>query len=258
MKKLGKCSKEITSAIREQNGDADPATNLRLRLILDKAKKMNMPKHVIDRAIKSATDKDTVAVERVFYEATGPCGVSFVIECLTDKRTRTAQNMRVIFSKNGGSMGTKTMWTFQQRGSVTASLFIPRDKFTDQLQESIELFLIDQLSEEDYEAETIDHSDSDEVEFMPFIELKFTVLTNPGKVHDLNKVITNSFINSADLKTRFHVQKTDSEMSIIYYPTTTINVTKQEDTENLLKITELLEDDDDVVSVYHNAKFIDE
>lgn len=258
MKKLGKCSKEITSAIREHNGDSDSSTNLRLRLILEKARKMNMPKSVIDRAIKSATEKDAVTMERVFYEGTGPCGVAFVVESLTDKRTRTAQNMRVIFSKNGGSMGTKTMWAFQQRGSVVCSLFIPHDKATDDLQENIELFLMDMLSEEDYETDRIDHSDNDDVHLQPFTEFKFTILTSPGKIHDLNKMLTTSFIGSPEMKTQFHVQKVDSEMSVIYYPTTTINVVNQEDTESLLKITDLLEDDDDVVSVFHNARFVDE
>jgi transcriptional/translational regulatory protein YebC/TACO1 len=91
----GKASREISIAIRE-GGDADPATNLRLRLTLDRARKLNVPKHVIQNAINNATAKDAVAMERIYYEGTGPAGVAFVIEGLTDKRTRTAQNLRAV------------------------------------------------------------------------------------------------------------------------------------------------------------------
>lgn len=259
MKKLGKCSKEITSAIRESNGDTDPSSNLRLRLILDKARKMNMPKTVIDRAIKSATDKDALAMERILYEGTGPCGVGFVIECLTDKRTRTAQNMRIAFKDNKGTMGTKTLWCFQQRGSVVCSLFVPHDKVTDSIKENMELVMMDLLNEEEeYHLETVDHSDSDEAQLIAFTEVRFIVLTEPAKVHDLNRTLLAGFVNSEQLKQECHVQRSDSEMSVIYHPTMTVDVVNQEDTENLLEIVSTLEDDDDVVSVFHNARFVDE
>lgn len=277
MKKLGKCSKEITSAIRESNGDTDLSTNLRLRLILDKARKMNMPKTVIDRAMKAASDKDAAVMERVLYEGTGPAGVGFVIECLTDKRTRTAQNMRIAFKDNRGTMGTKTMWSFKQCGSVVCSFFVPNNNYQNSNQnsqnqnnkgqvernekviEQLEMALIELLNEnEEYQVETVDHSDSDDASLVPYTEIRVVVLTEPAKVHDLNRLLSGGdFLLSEHLKQECNVARTDSEMSVIYHPTMYVDVAKQEDTEDLLEIVSTLEDDDDVVNVFHNARFVD-
>src|SRR5690554_3157617 len=99
-----KLGKEITIAVKE--GGPDPNTNPRLRVLVQHAKKENMPKDNVERAIKKATDKDYSDYKEMVYEGYGPFGIAIVVETATDNPTRTVANVRSYFNKHGGSLGT--------------------------------------------------------------------------------------------------------------------------------------------------------
>jgi YebC/PmpR family DNA-binding regulatory protein len=103
-------------------GGGDPDQNLALRYAIDKAKEGNMPKDTIDKAIKKGTgDLDGVSYEEVLYEGYGNDGVAVMCEVLTDNRNRTASELRKIFEKKGGSLGTTgcVAWMFTKKGLFT-------------------------------------------------------------------------------------------------------------------------------------------
>ena len=118
-KLFGKLVKEITVAARS---GADPATNSRLRLVVEQARKASMPKDTLERAIKkgSGTGADAVNYERVIYEGFAPHQVAVMVECLTDNVNRTAPEMRVLFRK--GQLGTSgsVAWDFNHVGMIEA------------------------------------------------------------------------------------------------------------------------------------------
>ena len=103
-------SKEISIAVK--SGGGDPAYNARLRQIIQNAKNNNMPKENIEKAIKKATDKDTSNYEEVIYEGYGAHGIAFIVQTATDNPTRTVNNLRVYFSRSGGSLGTSGSVSF--------------------------------------------------------------------------------------------------------------------------------------------------
>ena len=117
--------KEITVAARL--GGGDPNFNPRLRLVVDKAKSLNMPKENIDRAIKKGTGElEGYNLEEVVYEGYGPGGVAVLIEATTDNRNRTVSELRHLFSKYGGNLSEagSVAWVFQKKGY----LVVGRDK----------------------------------------------------------------------------------------------------------------------------------
>ncbi len=109
-------TREIVMAARE--GGGDPDSNFRLRLAVDKARAQNMPKENIERAIKrgSGESKDGVVFEEVFYEGYGPNGVAMMIECVTENRNRTVAEIRHILTRSGGSLGEagSVAWQFKR------------------------------------------------------------------------------------------------------------------------------------------------
>jgi YebC/PmpR family DNA-binding regulatory protein len=118
-KLFGRLAKDIMIAAR--NG-ADPAANARLRLVVEQARKVSMPKDTLERAIKkgSGTGADAVNYERVIYEGFAPHQVAVMVECLTDNVNRTAPEMRVLFRK--GQLGTSgsVAWDFNHVGLIEA------------------------------------------------------------------------------------------------------------------------------------------
>jgi len=137
----------ITIAARE--GGGDPDSNFKLRLAIESAKKANLPKDNIERAIKRGTGELAGGqIEEVIYEAFGPNKTSFIIETLTDNKNRTVANLRQIFTKHGGSLAgqNSVCWMFEKKGIIRIII--------DDLkkQEEIELKAID-LSAEDIKTE---------------------------------------------------------------------------------------------------------
>ncbi len=102
---FSKLSKEITVAAKL--GDKDPALNPRLRSAIQAARSANMPKDNIERAIDKSSDNTEANFENLRYEGFGPDKIAVIVETLTDNKNRTASNIRTIFQKNGGSLGTQ-------------------------------------------------------------------------------------------------------------------------------------------------------
>jgi YebC/PmpR family DNA-binding regulatory protein len=213
-KAFTRIGKDIALAVK-QAGPL-PENNPKLRLAIQNAKGVNMPKDRVEAAIKRASSKDEKDLSEVVYEGYAPHGVPIVVECATDNPTRTVANIRLHFSKNGGSMGNSgsVAFMFERRGVFK---FAPSKLNLDEL----ELDLIDAG------AEDIEKGDEEIV-----VYTKFTEFGHMQK-----------FLESKQLEAK------SSELQ--YIPTTTKELGEAE-TDEVLKLVEVLEGDDDVQNVYHN------
>lgn len=213
-KAFTRIGKEISIAVK-QAGPL-PENNPKLRLAIQNAKGVNMPKDRIEAAIKRASSKEEKDYQEVVYEGYAPHGVPVLVECATDNPTRTVANIRLHFSKNGGSMGNSgsVSFMFERKGVFK---FDPASINLDEM----ELDLIDAG------AEDIEQGDEELI-----VYTKFTEFGNMQK-----------FLESANLEAR------SSELQ--YIPTTTKELSEEEQDE-VLKLVETLESDDDVQSVHHN------
>lgn len=144
-----KMAKNITVAARD--GGGDPETNFKLRIAIDQAKSVSMPKDNIERAVKKGTGElKGEAIEEAIYEAFGPDSTFFVIEALTDNKNRTVAELRHLLSKNGGSLGgqNSVMWQFERKGVIRIENYKSKIKSKD----DFELKIID-LGAEDIQEE---------------------------------------------------------------------------------------------------------
>ena len=145
-----KLAREIQVAARE--GGGDPDVNFNLRLAVDRAKTANMPNSNIERAIKRGTgeDRDAAQMEKILYEGYAPHGIAVLLSCITDNRNRTVADIRHLLTKHGGTMGQEgsVSWQFTRKSYFT----IPMDQADfDQLFEiAAEAGADDVLEEEDY------------------------------------------------------------------------------------------------------------
>lgn len=203
-------------AIAVKHGGPLPENNPKLRLAIQNAKGINMPKDRVEAAIKRASSKEEKDFQEVTYEGYGPHGVPIMVECATDNPTRTVANVRLIFAKNGGSMGNSgsVAFMFEHRGVFK---FDPAKLNLDEM----ELDLIDAG------AEDIEKNDEEIVVYTKFTEFGHML----------------KFLESK------HLEAKSSELQ--YIPTTTKELSETEQDE-VLKLVELLEADDDVQAVYHN------
>lgn len=216
-----KYARLIEIAARE--GGGDPSSNVRLRTLIDSAKAESVPNANIDRAIQKGTGAlKGDAMEEVTYEAYGPSGSAFIIECLTDNKNRTLSNVKEILSKNGGRFASNgsVMWMFTRAGVIAgrnSALKIENEKL-----EELELLLID-LGADDFSF------NADQIQ----------VITNSAKwtvVRDFLKS-KNFEIDSAGLQ---YIAKQTA-------PVDADAMTKVE------ALIEALEEDDDVSEVHTNA-----
>lgn len=133
-KAFGQIIKEITVAARD--GGGNPDLNARLRLLLDKAKEVNMPQENATRAIKKGTGElPGVQYESCMYEGYGPAGIAIIVETLTDNRNRTVSELRKVFSKNGGTLGESgsVSWMFEKLGAIHATGSVSEDALLEAL-----------------------------------------------------------------------------------------------------------------------------
>ena len=210
-----KIGKEITMAV--QAGGPDPASNLRLRLLIATARSESMPKENVERAIKKATDKDTSAYKEVVYDGKGPHGVAVVVETATDNPTRTVANVRAAFVRGKGELGTMGMNDF---------LFERKCSFVVEYKEGIDM--------DELELELIDF-DIDEV-FLDEGEINiFADFKNYGPI---SKYLED---NGFEIKS-FKFERIPVTMR-------ELSPEEQEDVNGLI---ERLEADDDVVNVFTN------
>ena len=214
---FSKLSKEITVAAKL--GDKDPAMNPRLRSAVQAARSANMPKDNIERAIDKSTVNAVSNFDNLRYEGFGPEKVAVIVETLTDNKNRTASNIRTIFQKNGGSLGTQgsAAHNFTQSGIIK----IDKKEVSEQR--------VFELAIEAGAEECKTNSDFHE------IHCEVNEIYNVKK--ELEKEITN-FIS------------TDIE----WIPLNSVKISKEKN-EDLINFFEALEEDDDVQNIYSNAEF---
>lgn len=213
-KAFSRIGKDIAIAVKQ--GGPLPENNPRLRVCIQNAKGVNMPKDRIESAIKRASSKEEKDFQEVIYEGYAPHGVPIVVETATDNPTRTVANVRLIFSKNGGSMGNSgsVAFMFERKGVFK---FDPAAIDLDEL----ELELIDAG------AEDIDAG-----------EEELTVYTKFPEFGHMQK-----FLEARGLEAK--------SATLQYIPTTTKELSEDQQDE-VLKLVEAMEADDDVQNVYHN------
>ena len=214
---FSKLSKEITVAAKL--GDKDPAMNPRLRSAIQAARSANMPKDNIERAIDKSSVNTEVNFENLRYEGFGPDKVAVIVETLTDNKNRTASNIRTIFQKAGGSLGTQgsASHNFNQLGIIK----IDKKEASD---ERILELAIDAGADEC-------KSNND------FHEIQCPINDIYNVKKKLEKEI-NNFIST----------------EIEWRPLNSIEISKDKH-ENLINFFETLEDDDDVQNIYSNVEF---
>jgi YebC/PmpR family DNA-binding regulatory protein len=216
---FSRIAKEIQIAVKE--GGSDPAGNPRLRLAISNARGVNMPKENIERAINSA-EKDASSLQEFTYEGFGPGGIALFIECLTDNHNRTVSNIRAIFNRRGGYLGSSgsVAFMFERKGIFN----VPKDI---QDQEEFELEIIDAGAEDIY------------------IEGDYYIITT--SLEDFGKV-------QKKLE-KLGVVPESAELQRI--PTTTKKINNDEALK-VMKTIEEFEDEDDVQNVYHNLEITDQ
>ena len=215
---FSKLSKEITVAAKL--GDKDPAINPRLRSAIQAARSANMPKDNIDRAIDKSSINTQLNFENLRYEGFGPDNVAVIVEALTDNKNRTASNIRTIFQKAGGSLGSQgsASHNFNKLGIIK----IDKKEVSDE-----------RILELAIEAGADECKTNNE-----FHEIQCPVNEIYNVKKELEKEITN-FIST----------------EIEWIPLNNVKVAK-ENNENLISFFETLEDDDDVQNIYSNAEFV--
>ena len=215
---FSKLSKEITVAAKL--GDKDPAINPRLRSAIQAARSANMPKDNIERPIDKSSASTGENFENLRYEGFGPDKIAVIVETLTDNKNRTASNIRTIFQKNGGSLGTQgsASHNFNQLGIIK----IDKKEISDEN--------IFDLAIESGAEECISYDDFHE------IQCAFNEIYNVKK--KLEKIVTN-FIST----------------EIEWVPLNSVNVVKDRE-EIVIEFLETLEDDDDVQNVFSNFKIV--
>lgn len=210
-----KLGKQITIAAKD--GGGDPDTNPRLRVLIQQSKKENMPKENVERAIKKATSKDEADFKEMVYEGYAPFGIAVIVETATDNTTRTVANVRSYFNKAGGSLGTS--------GSV-AFMFDHKCVFKTHPKEGLDL--------EELELELIDFGVDE-------------VFEDEGEVS-----VYGPFESFGDIQ-KFLEDKGMEIISgeFVRLPTDVKDVTPEQ-RESIEKLIERIEEDEDVVNVFHN------
>ena len=212
-----KLGKEITIAVKA--GGPDPGSNPRLRVLMQTAKKENMPKDNVDRAIKRASSKDYTDYKEMNYEGYGPFGIAVFVETATDNTTRTVGNVRSYFNKAGGTLGTTGSLEF---------LFDHKCVF--------HILKKDGVSLDDLELELIDYG-VDELE------------EDEGEV-----ILYGDFAQNAAIQK--YLEENGYEITaseFVRIPNDVKDVTPEQ-RETIDKLIERLEEDEDVQNVFHNMK----
>lgn len=213
-KAFTRIGREISIAVKE--GGPNPDYNPRLRLAIANAKAANMPKANVENAIKKASEKDAANYDEVVYEGYGPHGVAVLVETATDNTTRTVANVRHIFSKYGGSLGTN--------GSV------------DYMFERVGQFKVEDAGQDldELELELIDHG-----------------LESVGRDEDGMLVFQCAFTDFGDLSQALEDKGIEVKSSeLVRVPQHTKELSDEE-AEELITLIDKLEEDDDVTNVFH-------
>ena len=218
-KTFTKIGREISMAVKD-NGP-DPDNNPRLRAAIQNSKAANMPKANVENAIKKASEKDATNYDEVVYEGYAPNGIAVLVETATDNPTRTVANVRHVFSKYGGSLGTQGSvdYMFERKGVFTVL------KAENDIEE-LELELID------FGLEEITEEDGD-------------------------LVLKCDFIDYGNLSTGIEKLKLEvKESSTERFPLHSKSLNDTE-TDEVIKLLDKMEEDDDVLNVFHTMDMTD-
>lgn len=210
--------REIAVAVKE--GGSDPANNSKLRDVIAKAKANNMPNDTIDRGIKKAAgDLGSVNYVGITYEGYGPNGTAIIVNALTDNKNRTASNVRNAFTKGGGNVGTTgcVSYMFDEKGQI----IIDKEECSMDADDLMMIAL--DAGAEDFAEE----------------EDSFEIITAPADFSMVREALEKENIPMAS-----------AEVTMI--PQNYVELTDEEDIKKMNKILDLLDEDDDVQSVYHN------
>jgi len=215
-KQFTRIGKDIVLAVKQ--GGPLPENNPALRRCILNAKGVNMPKDRIEAAIKRATDKNTANLEEITYEGYGPFGAAIVVETATDNPTRTVANIRMYFTRAGGSLTTSGSmnYVFESLGEF----HIKKE---------------DVKNEEEFEFQLIDHG-----------------LTEIGENSEGNLVVRCSFTSfgiMSDAISNYNITPISSE--VIRHPLTFVNLDEAQ-AKQILELVDKIEQDEDVQKVYHN------
>jgi YebC/PmpR family DNA-binding regulatory protein len=219
--KKGKTFTQLSRAIilAARNGIPDPAGNFQLRTAIDKAKAAGIPNDNIERAIAkgAGTFNDSSNLEEIRYEGYGPGGVAILIEALTDNRNRTAADLRVAFSKNGGNLGETgcVSWMFDQKGVCVVQGVVDEDQL---LEASLE-----------GGADTYEMTEDQTAE----------VFTEIANLEILNQTLKDKGFKVTDAELR-------------WIPSNHVEITEHDQARSLLKLIDTLEGLDDVQNVTSN------
>ncbi len=215
-KLFAKIAREITVAAK--SGLPDPKQNPRLRNAIINARHENMPNDKIKKAIQKASSaEDNNSYEEIRYEGIGNNGISLIIETLTDNRNRTASEIRSILNKNGGSLGElgSVSFNFEKVGEITFSS--NNINFNDFFDYSVNIGALDILEEEDH----------------------IIITTEPEYFGNIRDQLEKKYVEPKTSKLIWKAKNSISTDTAI--------------AKNILKIIDLLEDNDDVQNVYSNA-----
>jgi YebC/PmpR family DNA-binding regulatory protein len=214
---FSKLAKEVTMAAKQ--GGGDPAANARLRSAIVSAHAQSMPNDNIERAIKRGTGEGQEAAhfDEIVYEGYGPGGVAIIVEAATDNKNRTAAEIRRIFSKNDGNLAASgsVSYMFHKKGRIT----VPRDAITEE--KLFELALeggAEELTTEDEQ---------------------YVVLTAHDQLYAVAEALKQAGVTTDGQKFTF-------------IPDTTVFVADETVAQQILRLCDALEDDDDVQNVYSN------
>jgi len=211
--------REIAVAVK--TGGADPAANGKLRDIIAKAKASNMPNDTIDRSIKKAAgDLNAVNYETINYEGYGPNGVAIIARALTDNRNRAAANVRSAFTKCGGNLGATgcVSFMFDEKGLIVLGKEGKVDE--DEL-----MMLALEAGAEDFSAE----------------EETYEILTPADDFSTVREAVENAHLPLEILS---------AEVTLI--PQTYTALDNPEDQKKMRRLLDMLDDEDDVINIYHN------
>lgn len=217
-----KLIREITTAARISGGDE--STNPRLRLAVQKALVQNMTRDTINRAIKRGVggEDDTQMMECV-YEGYGPAGVAVMVECLTDNKNRTVSDVRHAFTKNGGNLGTSgsVAFLFTKTGVISFPKGLAEEKIMDT---AIEAGADDVVINGDGSVD---------------------VMTSPDQFEAVKEALSAAGLSA-------------EKAEITMLASTECKLTDEEQAKQMMKLTDMLEDSDDVQNVYSNADISEE
>ena len=216
-KLFSKISKEISVAAKL--GDKDPDMNPRLRSAIQAARSANMPKENIDRAINKSSSNNENNFENLRYEGFGPDKIAVIVEALTDNKNRTASNIRTLFQKSGGNLGTQgsAAHNFNQLGVIK----IDKKEISDEK--------IFDIAIESGANECISHKEFHEIQ------------CPTNEIYNVKKKLEKTIINFISTE-------------IEWLPLNSVDVAKDR-IPAVIEFLELLEDDDDVQNVFSNVNF---